>query len=174
MPTFVTSENWRDFAEDVDGAVAAVSRGFAPNEAQNLLAHFHFALENGNLFSECSGLSETDRTFLDYIELALARYVAGKSLDIAFGLKRGRGEKTREDTTSRDVAIAAAVEIAIRTERRQSPTREVKMTGVWHEVAEKFKLSDSRVGQLHADYAAAVTTLGDADLAALAGDAAKS
>lgn len=167
LPTMVTAENWRSLAEDIDGAVASVSHGYDPVAAGNLIRYFHFALQDGALFDNCDKLSEDERGLIDFIAHAFKRYVEGggnKSLDVAFGVKRGPG-RVSDDNDARNVTIAAAVEQAYRKDLKERGT--VNIESVCIEVAPSFDLSWKSVEKIYAEYRVSIATLHDGDIAAL-------
>lgn len=173
LPVFVTAENWRDQAGDVEATVAAVIHaGVDPIAAENLIRYFHFALEDGQLFCNCSGLGEVERSFIDYVGHAFGRYVAGRPIGAAFGLDRGRGDRERADLTDRNTAIAAAVEQLVRRDLtvRQSVNRE----SVCREVASRFNIGWKSVEKIYVEYRHAMSLLADAEIAALVLDLTKS
>lgn len=106
----VNKDNFRDFIPgDVENAVGSVKFGFDPVAARNLIHYFHYMLQNDLLFSRVT-LSPVERAFVEYVSLAFARIAEdGKSTDVAFGLKPGRGKHPREDTDDRDFLIAAYI-----------------------------------------------------------------
>lgn len=116
LPVMITAENWRNLAEDVDGAVADVANGYDPVAAGNLIRFFHFALRDGALFDHCTNLTEAERGMLDFVAMAFGRYVEGngkKSLDHAFGVKRGQGNIST-GLGDRNITIAAMVVLEMR------------------------------------------------------------
>lgn len=84
---------------ELNGALAAVIHGHDEVAARSLVEYFHERIHQGEAFNE--------RVLLEYLDHAFGRIVAGKSADVAFGFKRGQGEREREDTTHRDVVAAA-------------------------------------------------------------------
>lgn len=109
---FVTSENFREIdAADLNGALASTKHDFDPQAADNLLRYFAYALRDGDLSHHKLVI------FLDFIGKALGRYVDGKPLEVAFGLKRGRGQRKSDDplgTEERNMQIAAFITLRLR------------------------------------------------------------
>ena len=177
LPIMITAENWRDHAKDVDGAVASVAHGYDPIASGNLIRFTHFAFQDEALFERCGNLSEVERGVLNFIALAFKRYVekaeAGSSisLDVAFGISRGRG-RTNEGNEDRNIFIAAAVEAAIRGSKKDRGP--VKMEPVCTEVANQVNLGWKSVEKIYTDNQEVIQTMGDTEISALAGALNKS
>lgn len=169
LQRMVTSENWRDQSDsDVSGAVATVAYEYDPIAAGNLIRYFHFALQEGELFAHHGKLTDTERGFLDFIAQSFGRYVEkdGKvSLDVAFGISRGRG-RLNEDNSERNLIVAASVEWAIRNDKQTHGS--AKMELVCKEVANKCSLNWKSVEEIYRDFRDVTEMLGDADISTLA------
>lgn len=164
LPAMVTSENWRSLTASIDGAVASVAHGYDPIAAGNLIRFFHFAFQDGELFGNCDGLSEPERGFIEFVQMAFGRYVDKGSLDVAFGVARSPG-RINQDNDARNVTIAASVELAVRRDLKGRGS--VNIESVCKEVAPNFNLSWKSVEKIYAEYRAPIQTLGDGDISAL-------
>lgn len=92
---------------DLNGALNAVKYDFDPVAAKNLIEYFHDRICDGEPFNE--------RVLLEYVGHAFEQIIVhGKSADQAFGLRRSRGQREREDHTERDIAGAACVVLLMR------------------------------------------------------------
>ena len=100
--------------EEVASAVGSVTVSFDEKAARNLIRYFHYRLKNGALFNGVP-LRQKERAFLDYVEHAFSRFVEQeKSLNVAFGLTSGTGNRPRDSTTERNVIAAAYMVLLIK------------------------------------------------------------
>lgn len=154
-------------AHDVAGAIACVEHDFDEIAADNLIRFFHSALSSGDIFGSRRNLSENERNLLDYIGVVFGRYVDGKVLDVAFGIKKPRGRKSDPSLPMRDLAIAASVEIAVRK------SSQPKMEPICIDIAKAFNLGWKTVEKIYNDFKSAVGSLDNSALALLAQHLAK-
>lgn len=95
-------------ASDLRRYLADVIVGKNPAAARALIGYFYWRIEN---------YEDYDRDVLhEYLRHAFGRILGKgeskpKSADVAFGLKRGRGEYPRPDHLARDIAMAAHVHV---------------------------------------------------------------
>ena len=94
---------WRDASDgDLLAALAKVKYGHNPEAARSLIEYFH------ERFRDSDGYSE--KILLELVYHAFEKIIKdGWTADQAFGLKLRRGHYEREDTTIRDVELAAYV-----------------------------------------------------------------
>lgn len=94
---------WRDVSDgDLLAALSEVKFGHNPEAARNLIEYFH------ERFRDSDGYNE--KILLELVYHAFEKIIKdGWTADQAFGLKLRRGHYEREDTTIRDVGLAAYV-----------------------------------------------------------------
>lgn len=100
--------------DDIRAALAAVEFGHDQMAAGNLIRYFSEAMQRDELFQGYVKTGSREQLFLKFISMAFERYCLGDSVEAAFGLTRKRGDRGREDTTERNVKIAAAVILGMR------------------------------------------------------------
>ncbi|MGE0483497.1 MAG: hypothetical protein AB7Q81_05130 [Gammaproteobacteria bacterium] len=93
--------------EAVQDALLSVLHGFDPEASWELIRYFHDRLKFNDSFDH-----DALFTFIAHVFDRLVE--KGQPAEAAFGLKKARGERAREDLTERNLAIAAAVILSMR------------------------------------------------------------
>ena len=154
----VTAQNYRTITDgDIAGAFTIIAHDHDSVAAANLIKYFHFAMEDGAIFESHTKFSQKELTFLDFIKRAFGRYMEGKSLDAAFGLTRGRGERNVDDTTLRDLKITAFVILKMR--KKTTWARSIA------QAASEFKTGNRACEDAYATYKVALQNLDEKTLA---------
>ncbi len=92
---------------DLNTAIAAIKFGHDPVAARNLIEYFHERMSNGDFYDKDMLHLLMAHVFSEMVE----RQVPPEQ---AFGLKRKRGMRPREDTEARDLAATACVLMLMR------------------------------------------------------------
>ena len=162
----VSSDNFLGLSdEDIEGAVASVLHDFDEVDATNLVRYFHHAFQHGSMFSS-GALTRKDRALIDLVEHAFERFTDADardksiSLDVAFGLARGKG-RPAESHDERDIMIAARVVKVMRNGEKKA-------------VEEVCRMPDVTVGQksveaAYTKYRTVLDPMSDRDIADISG-----
>lgn len=131
-----------------------------PDHAKALVKYFHERLQESREVDE--QLHRDDAFLLEkYMTHVFAQIQAGVPADQALGLKLGKGKYCREDTTWRDLSLAAFTVL----QERSGKTWE-KATG---EAADAFNVSESTAQRAYREYGHGADSLADHELNILAG-----
>lgn len=125
---------------DIKQLVDAVEYGFDKDAATSLIKYFNELFKSG-LF-ENHQLTTDEKSFIRYIDRAFGLIAEGKRADVALGLDLGKGDYEREDTTRRDLVMAAYITKLRRDSGEVNTTKRVRKDGkVVTEIFMKPKLS---------------------------------
>lgn len=131
-----------------------------PDQAHELIRYFHERLSASRDVDE--QLDRDDAYLLEKLMMhAFEQILSGRTADQALGLKLGRGEYLREDTTDRDLALAAASVLRMRAGETWEDS-----TG---NAAEMFDVSDTTARRAYEAYADGMRCFPDFALELLAG-----
>lgn len=131
-----------------------------PEHAKTLIKYFHERLQESREVDE--QLHHDDAFLLEkYMAHVFAQIRAGVPADQALGQKLGRGKHIREDTTWRDLSLAAFAVLQM----RNGKTWEVA-TG---EAADAFNVSESTARRAYSEHEHATNWLSDDELEVLIG-----
>jgi hypothetical protein len=140
----------------VEALFANVKHEHDEQSARRLIRYFNFVLARDGLFSTGGQLNVVERTFLEFISYGFGRYVDGKSLDVAFRLRRTRGQRKvlDSDLALRNFGIAMKVESGIRVEMkaRKITRSAVKIEIICGEVAKELGMGCSTVSNIYRDF----------------------
>lgn len=131
-----------------------------PDSALALIRYFHERLQEGRAVDE--QLQRDDAYLLEYMGHVFEKIRAGAAADQALGLKLGKGKYFREDTTWRDMSLAAFAIMSM----RGGQTWE-KATGG---AADAYCVSESTAQRAYAEHESGLGCLSDRELKTFLGD----